>query len=132
MSSPSTEEREQSIATLFRELSQESAALVRDEIRLVREDLAEQARRAGAGAGLLAAAGALGAGSFAALTAALISGLGRGRTGRGALLVAGLYGAGAAGLAMVARERLAEAVPQAADTLKRDVQAAAQGVRSAT
>ena len=66
------------------------------------------------------------------MTAALISGLGRGRTGRGALLVAGLYGAGAAGLAMVARERLAEAVPEAADTLKRDVQAAAQGVRSAT
>jgi hypothetical protein len=31
---------------------------------------------------------------------------------------------------MVARERLAEAVPQAADTIKRDVQAAAEGVRA--
>ncbi|HET6549043.1 MAG TPA: phage holin family protein [Solirubrobacter sp.] len=123
MASPTTEDREQSIAQLFRELSQESAALVRDE-------LTEQGKRVGASAGLIGAAAALGAGAFAAVTAGLVSALGRGRTGRGAVAVAVLYGAGAAGLAMVARDRLREVAPQAADTaetVKRDVQAAAEG-----
>jgi hypothetical protein len=56
MAGASGEDREQSIAQLFRELSQETAALVRDELQQVRDELAEQGKRVGASAGLLGAA----------------------------------------------------------------------------
>lgn len=133
MAGASGEDREQSIAHLFRELSQETAALVRDELQQVRDELAEQGKRVGASAGLLGAAGALGIGAFGAITAGLVSALGRGHTTRGALLVALLYGGGAAALAATARERLRQVVPEAADTVasvQSDVQAAAEGARS--
>lgn len=127
------EDREQSIAQLFRELSQESAALVRDELQQMRDELMRQGRRVGASAGLLGAAGALGTGAFGAMTAGLVSALGRGRPGRGALLVALLYGGGATALALVARDRLSRVVPETAETvgtMQRDVQAAAEGANA--
>jgi len=131
MATGNVEDRENSIAQLFRELSQETAGLVREELRLVRDEVAEQGRRVGAGAAVLGAAGVLGAGAFGALTAALIRALGRRRPARGAFLVATLYGAGAAGLAVAGRKRLAQVAPEAVDTIQRDVKAAAEGARNA-
>jgi hypothetical protein len=133
MAGANAEDREQSIAQLFRELSQESAALVRDELQRMRDELADQGKRIGASAGLLGAAGALGVGAFGALTAGLVSALGRGRPGRGAVLVALLYGGGATALALVARDRLSRVVPETAEavgTLQSDAEAVAEGARS--
>lgn len=129
MANVNSEDREQSIAQLFRELSQETAGLVREELGLVRDELKEQGRRLGASAGLLGGAGMLGVGAFGAVTAALIAALGRGRPGRGALLVSILYGGGAAGLALLARDRLRKVAPDAAQAVQRDMSAAARGAR---
>jgi hypothetical protein len=132
MSSDSTEERQDAIAQLFRELSAETSALVREEVRLLRDDLTREARRAGASAGMLGGAGLLGLGAFGAATAMLVQALGRGRPGRGAFLVASLYGAGAAALGLRARDQLREVAPEALQEVQADVKAAAEGVRSGT
>ena len=120
--------RENSIADLLSDLSEESVALIREELRLVMADFTAQGRQLGTSAGLLGGAAALGVGAFGALTAALIAALGR-RPSRGALLVATLYGAGAAGLADAGRKRLAQVAPQLVETLQRDVKATAKGAR---
>jgi Putative Actinobacterial Holin-X, holin superfamily III len=132
MSSDSTEERQDAIAQLFRELSAETSALVREEVRLLRDDLTREARRAGASAGMLGGAGLLGLGAFGAVTAMLVQALGRGRPGRGAFLVASLYGAGAAALGLRARDQLREVAPEALHEVQADVKAAAEGVRTGT
>jgi hypothetical protein len=133
MAGANVEDREQSIAQLFRELSQETSALVRDELQRMRDEFAEQGKRVGASAGLVGAAGALGMGAFGAITAGLVSALGRGRPGRGAVLVALLYGGTATALALLARDRLREVGTEAAETVgavQSDVEAAAEGARS--
>ena len=118
--------RENSIADLLSELSQESVELIREELRLVVADIAAEGREVGTSVGLLGGAAALGVGSFGALTAALIAVLGR-RPSRGALLVATLYGAGAAGLADAGRKRLGQVAPQVLEAIQRDVKATAKG-----
>jgi hypothetical protein len=130
MASQNTQQaREQSIAEHFSGLSQETAGLVREELRLLRDELTEQGKRLGAGAGLLAAAGVLGSGAFGALTASLIAALGGRHRGRGAFIVAVLYGGGAAALALAARERMREVAAEGVNAVGRDVQAAAAGAR---
>jgi len=123
--------RENSIADLLSDLSQESVELIREELRLVVVDFMAQGRQVGTSAGLLGGAAALGVGAFGALTAGLISALQR-RPSRGALLVATLYGAGAAGLADAGRKRLGQVAPQLVETIQRDVKATAKGARRAS
>ena len=118
--------REDSIAALLSELSQESVDLLREELRLVVTDVAAEGRQVGTGVGLLGGAAVLGVGAFGALTAGLIAALGR-RPARGGLLVATLYGAGAAGLADAGRKRLGKVAPQLIQTIQRDVKATAKG-----
>jgi hypothetical protein len=130
MASGNAEVRENSIAELLSELSQESAGLLREELRLMGTELAAQGRRVGTSAGLLGGAGVLGLGAFGALTAGLIAALGR-RPARGALLVATLYGAGAAALADAGVKRLGHIAPEAVETIQRDFKAAATGARKA-
>lgn len=118
--------RENTITDILSDLSQESVGLIREELRIVVTDLAAQGRELGTGAGLLGGAAVLGVGAFGALTAGLIAALGR-RPARGGLLVATLYGAGAAGLADAGIKRLGKAAPQAVATIQRDVKATAKG-----
>lgn len=125
---PDLMDAERSIAELLGELSQESAGLIREELRLIAVDLTAQGRRIGGSAALLGGAGVLGVGAFGALTAGLIALLGR-RPARGALMVAALYGAGAGALADAALKRLAEVAPQAAQALRRDLKAATTGAK---
>jgi hypothetical protein len=125
-----TDLRENSIAELLSDLSQESAGLIREELRLVVADFAAQGRELGTSAGLLGGAAVLGVGAFGALTAGLIAALGR-RPARGGLLVATLYGAGAAGLADAGLKRLGKAAPQVVATIQRDVKATAKGASRA-
>ena len=127
MTSPSAGQREQAIAEHFSALSQETAGLVREELRLVRAELLDQGKRLGAGAALLGGAGLLGLGAFGALTSALVAALGGGA--RGGFLVAILYGGGAAALGATGRERLRTVAPEVVARAGRDVQAAATGAR---
>jgi hypothetical protein len=129
MATPEAERRERSIAEHVRGLSEESAGLVREQAQLIREDLVAELKRLGIGGVMLGGAGLLGLGAFGALTAGLVSALG-GRT-RGAAAVTVLYAAAAGGLAVAGREQLRSTAARAADTLGRDMQAAAEGVRQA-
>jgi hypothetical protein len=127
MTTLKAEDREQSIAEYVRGLSEESAGLVREQAQVIRQDLIAELKRLGRGGAMLGGAGLLGLGAFAALTAGLVSAFGGGK--RGGVAVTVLYGAGAGGLAVSGREQLRKTAAQAADTLGRDVQAAAAGVR---
>jgi hypothetical protein len=127
--STEAERREQSIAEHVRGLSEESAGLVREQAQLIRDDLVAELKRLGLGGVMLGGAGVLGVGAFGALTAGLVSTFGGGT--RGALTVTVLYGGAAGGLVVAGREQLRKSAARAADTLGRDVQAAADGVRDA-
>jgi hypothetical protein len=126
-----TDLRENSISDLLSDLSQESVELLRQELRLVVADIAAEGRQVGTSVGLLGGAAALGVGAFGALTAALIAALGR-KPARGGLLVATLYGAGAAGLADAGIKRLGKVAPQVLETIQRDVKATAKGASRTT
>jgi len=130
MGTPNAERREQSIAEHVRGLSEESAGLVREQAQLIREDLIDELKRLGLGGVMLGGTGLLGLGGFGALTAGLVSAFGGGT--RGALTVTVIYGAAAGGLAVAGRQQLRKTAARAADTLGRDVQAAAEGARQAS
>src|SRR4051812_7517454 len=144
MVTPEAERREKSIAEHVRGLSEESAGLVREQAQLIRDDLVAELKRLGLGGGMLGGAGVLGVGAFGALTAGPGRTLGGGQRGapagarpprrggkRGALAVTVLYGGAAGGLVVAGREQLRKTAAEAAETLGRDVQAAADGVRDA-
>ena len=109
----------------------EPAEVLREELELIREELADQARRLALGGALLGGAGVLGLGAFGALTTAAIKALGRQDTIRGALLLAALYGAGAGALGGVGARRLGRVTPEAADAIQHEVKEAATSVRQA-
>jgi Putative Actinobacterial Holin-X, holin superfamily III len=130
MATPEAERRERSIAEHVRGLSEESAGLVREQAQLIREDLMGELKRLGLGGAMLGGAGLLGLGAFGTLTAGLVNAFGGGK--RGAAAVTLLYGAAAGGLVMAGREQLRKTAARAADTVGRDVQAAAEGIRQST
>ena len=108
------------------------AAVIREELRLIRDEIAEQGRRVAFGAALLGGAGVLGLGAFGALTTAAITALGRQDTMRGALLMAAAYGAGAGALAEVGVIRLRRVTPEAVENVQAEVKEAARNVRRVT
>lgn len=110
---------------------QEPADVLREELQLIREDIVDHGRRMAFSASLLGGAGVLALGAFGALTTAAITALGRQDTARGALLLAGAYGAGAGVLAEAGVLRLRRVSARAADDLQEDVKEAARAVRSA-
>ena len=112
-----------------KELPQEPAAVIREELRLIRDEVADQGRRVAFGAALLGGAGVLGLGAFGALTTAAIAALGRQDTVRGALLTAAVYGAGAGALAEVGVKRLGRVTPEAVENIQAEVKEAARSVR---
>ena len=113
------------------DLPDEPAAVLREELVLIREEIADQARRVAFGGALLGGAGVLGLGAFGALTTAAIKALGRQDTIRGALLLAALYGAGAGAVAGVGVRRLGRVTPEAAEAIQHEVKEAATAVRRA-
>src|SRR3954447_1478284 len=106
MATPEGQRREQSIAEHVRGLSEESAALVREQAQLIREDLIDELKQLGLGGVMLGGAGLLGLGAFGTLTAGLVNAFGGGK--RGAVAVTVLYGAGAGGLAVAGGARVRE------------------------
>jgi hypothetical protein len=110
------------------ELPQEPAAVLREELRLISEEIVDEGRRVAFGAALLGGAGVLGLGAFGALTTAAIAALGRQDTTRGALMMAAVYGAGAGALAEAGVRRLGRVAPEAVENIQQEVKEAAKAV----
>jgi Putative Actinobacterial Holin-X, holin superfamily III len=127
--------RERPLGELLKQLSEETTRLVRQEIELAKAELTQKGRQAGMGAGLFGAAGAIGFLALAALTTCFILALDAVMPAwLAALLVAVVYAAVAAVLALRGRAKVKQAVPpvpeQTIETVKEDVQWAKTQMRS--
>ena len=122
---------ELSVPELMRQLSDQTATLVRQELDLAKAELTAKGKRAGIGAGMFGAAGVLGLYAVGALTAAVILALSLAMTGwLAALIVAVVYGAVAGGLALSGKSNVQRGVPpvpkQTVETVREDVEVAKQ------
>jgi uncharacterized membrane protein YqjE len=127
--------RERPIGELLRQLSEETTRLVHQEIELAKAELTQKGRQAGMGAGLFGGAGAIGFLALAALTTCFILALDAAMPAwLAALLVAVVYGAVAAVLAIQGRNKVRQATPpvpeQTIETVKEDVEWAKSQMRS--
>jgi uncharacterized membrane protein YqjE len=120
------DQRDKSVGELLKQLSTDTSTLVKQEMALARAEIAEQGRRAGLGAGLFGAAGALGLVTLGALTATLILLLDKAMDAWvAALIVTAVEGAIAGLLALQGRNKIKEATPpapQTVETVKEDVE----------
>jgi uncharacterized membrane protein YqjE len=127
--------REHGTGELLKELSDHTTTLVRKEIELAKAELGEKGKKAGQGAGMFGGAGLFGVFAFGALTTAIIAALDTAmELWLAALIVAVVYGAIAAVLALQGRNKVQEAGPpvpeQATESVKEDVQWAKTQARS--
>jgi uncharacterized membrane protein YqjE len=127
--------RERSIGELLRQLSEQTTRLVHQELELAKAELQQKGKEAGAGAGLFGGAGALGLAALGALTACFILALDAIMPAwLAALIVAVIYGAIAAFLALRGRDKVKQATPlvpeQTIETGKEDVEWAKTQMRS--
>jgi hypothetical protein len=118
---------ERPVAELFKDLSQQTSTLVRQELELAKLELTQKGKRAGVGAGMFGVAGLVGLYALGALTAAIVLILATTMTAwLAAVIVAAAYGLLAAGLALAGRSRVKQATPpvpqQATQSVKEDVQ----------
>jgi uncharacterized membrane protein YqjE len=135
MTAPDNELKDRPTGELLKELSNETTTLVKQEIELMKAELAEKARPAGVGAGMFGGAGLFGVGAFLALTAFFIALLdGAMPIWAAALIVAAVYAVIAGVLALRARQKVREATPvapeQTIESVKEDVQWAKTRARS--
>jgi uncharacterized membrane protein YqjE len=119
--------REHGTGELLKELSDHTTTLVRQEIELAKAELGEKGKKAGLGAGMFGAAGLFGVFALAALTTCIIVALDSAMPlWLAALIVAVVYGAIGAVLALQGRNKVQEAGPpvpeQATESVKEDVQ----------
>jgi uncharacterized membrane protein YqjE len=130
--------RDESIAELVKRLAEQTNTLVKQEIELAKAELTQKGKIAGAGAALIGAAALIGLLAAGALTAFLIALLQTAvdHTWLAALIVAVVYAAIAAPLALRGRARIREATPPAPEetieSVKEDVAWAKTRTRSAT
>jgi uncharacterized membrane protein YqjE len=118
---------EQSVGELLQRATQQTAELVRKEVRLAQAEMQEKARRAGLGAGLLGSAGLVALYGLGALVAAAIILIGTQLEPWVAALIVGLVLLAVAGvLALVGRSQAQQATPptpeQAMESVQDDVQ----------
>ena len=128
--------RDRPIGELLKELSTQTASLVRQELELAKAEMAEKGKRAGLGAGMFGGAGLFGFLALAALTACVIAALATGMdVWLAALIVAAVYACIATVMALLGRQKTREAIPpapeQAIESTKEDVQWAKTQVKSA-
>ncbi len=122
-----SEMSEPSVSDLLRQLSDQTATLVRQELDLAMAELTVKGKAAGVGAGMFGAAGLIGLFALGALTAAIVLALSLAVTGwLAALIVAAVYGAVAGGLALQGRTKVKQGLPptpeQTVQTVKEDVE----------
>jgi uncharacterized membrane protein YqjE len=114
-----TDQREQSVGDLLKQLSQETSTLVRKELELAKAEVAEKGKHAGVGAGMFGGAGAAGLTALFALTLTAIFALDTFMKGwLAALIVTLVWGATAGMLALMGRNRIKEATPPAPQTVE--------------
>jgi hypothetical protein len=118
---------DRSIADLLKQLSDQTATLVRQELDLAKAELTVKGKAAGIGAGMFGAAGLVGLYAVGALTAAIVLALSLAVTGwLAALIVAVAYGAIAGVLALQGKTKVQQGVPptpeQTVQTVKEDVE----------
>jgi uncharacterized membrane protein YqjE len=127
--------RDRSTGELLKQLSDETATLVKQEVELAKAELQEKGKQAGVGAGMFGGAGLFGIGAFAALTACLIAALELAvALWLAALIVAVVYAVVAGVLAMRGKQKVKDAAPpvpeQAKESVKEDVEWAKTRARS--
>jgi uncharacterized membrane protein YqjE len=127
---------ERPVGELLKELSNQTATLVRQELELAKAEMAEKGKKAGLGAGMFGGAGLVALLSLGALTACLIAALATAMDlWLAALIVAVVYAAIAGALALAGRKKTQEATPpapeQAIESTKEDVQWAKTRAKSA-
>ncbi len=126
--------RERPLGELLKQLSQETATLVRQEIELAKAEVATTGKRAGIGAGMVGAAGIVGFLALGAFTAFLILVLNTFMPPwLAALIVTLVYGAVAGVLALRGKDKVMEATPpapQTVETVKEDIEWAKNPTRS--
>lgn len=118
---------DRSIAELVKQLSDQSATLVRQEVELAKAELAVKGKQAGLGAGMFGAAGVFGLYGAGALTACLIIALATTMAAwLAALIVAAIYGAVAGILALTGKTKVQQGVPpvpeQTVESVKEDME----------
>ena len=118
--------RERPTSELLRQLSDQTTALVRQEIELAKVEFREKGKKAGMGAGMFGGAGVLGLYAVGALTATIILALATFLAAWvAALIVTVVYAAIAGVLALRGKSEVKEATPpvpeQAVETTKEDV-----------
>jgi hypothetical protein len=124
----STEElRGHSIGDLLKQLSEQTATLVRQELDLAKAEMQQKGKRAGAGLGLIGVGGVIALAAVGAFTATLIMLLSEWMDGwLAGLIVTVVYAVAAALLALQGKEKVQEATPpvpqQTIETVKEDVQ----------
>ena len=128
-------QRDRPVGELMGELAQQTSTLVRQELALARAELTDKGRTAGLGVGLIGGGGGVALFAFGALTASLILLLDEVMAAwLAALLVAVVYAAVAAVLALRGKQRIEESTPpvpeQTVETLKEDVEWAKTQARS--
>lgn len=124
---PDSELSDHSVADLLKQLSEQTATLVRQELDLAKAELAVKGKQAGLGVGMFGGAGMFGLYAVGALTACLVLALATAVTGwLAALIVAAVYGAIAAVLALAGKSKVQQGVPpvpeQTVESVKEDVE----------
>jgi hypothetical protein len=118
--------RDRPAAELLKQLSEQTATLVRQELDLAKAELTVKGKNAGVGAGMFGGAGLFGLYALGALTACVILLLSTAMTAWvAALIVTAVYGAVAGVLALVAKNKVQAGTPpvpeQTVDSVKEDV-----------
>lgn len=119
--------RDRPLGDLVKQLAEQTSTLVRQEVELAKAEVAQKGQQAGKGAGLIGAGAVIGLLAAGALTAFLIMLLdGVLPNWLSALIVAVVFGAIAAILALQGRNRIRAATPavpeQTVETVKEDVE----------
>jgi MFS family permease len=118
--------RDQSVAELVERLSEQTARLVRDEIRLARFELQQKGKRAGIGAGMFGVGGLLGLYAGGAIVAGLVLLLAMAVQAWGAALIVGVILLAIAGvLGLIGKKQVQHATPpvpeEAMQSVRQDV-----------
>ena len=118
--------RDQSVGDLVKQLSEQTATLVRQEMKLAQTELQEKGKRAGIGAGMFGAGGLVAFFGTATLIAAAVLGLSTVLDAWLAALIVGVVLLAAAGVAaLMGKKQIDQATPpapeQAMRSMKRDV-----------
>lgn len=115
--------RDRPVGELLKQLSDQTATLVRQEMELARVELVEKGKQAGIGAGAFGGAGLVAVFAVGALTATLILALATFLEGwLAALIVTVVYAAVAGVLALVGKSRVQQATPPVPEAAQASVQ----------